>query len=260
MRVLLISDVHGNADALKAILENSGRWDYLWILGDLVDYGPEPHVVVDLIKSMKPDLVISGNHDYAVAYGVDCKCAQDLHELSVYTRFNISMKLLSREQISWLKTLPHKIELKISGKRVYVVHGSPRSPLYGYLKPNLSYDELIQQLTPQPLGAKPVEADVVITGHTHIPLNMRIGNIWLLNPGSCGQPRDGDPRASYAVLDIENNLYEQRRIKYDIDKVLLKLRNLNIEQIYFEWLKVILKQGRVFEKVDIILGKDQFND
>ncbi|MEM1639871.1 MAG: metallophosphoesterase family protein, partial [Desulfurococcaceae archaeon] len=116
------------------------------------------------------------------------------------------------------------------------------------------------QLTPQPLGVKPVEADVVITGHTHIPLNMRIGNIWLLNPGSCGQPRDGDPRASYAVLDIENNLYEQRRIKYDIDKVLLKLRNLNIEQIYFEWLKVILKQGRVFEKVDIILGKDQFND
>ena len=106
MRVLVISDVHGNADALRAVLEDAGRWDDVWVLGDLVDYGPEPQVVVDMVRELRPGLVVRGNHDNAVAFGVDCLCDPKVHELSVYTRQAISARLLSREQVEWLRGLP----------------------------------------------------------------------------------------------------------------------------------------------------------
>ncbi|MCC6041942.1 MAG: metallophosphoesterase, partial [Desulfurococcaceae archaeon] len=93
MRVLIISDIHGNYDALKTVLETARGFDYIWFLGDLVDYGPEPHLVVDLVREIKPEVALMGNHDYAVAYNTDCMCAQELHDLSVYTRLNISYKL-----------------------------------------------------------------------------------------------------------------------------------------------------------------------
>ena len=88
MRILVLSDVRGNVDALKAVVKHAGKWDYLWVLGDLVDYGPEPHIVVDMIRELKPDVIVRGNHDHAVAYNVDCRCNTATHELSVYTRLN----------------------------------------------------------------------------------------------------------------------------------------------------------------------------
>jgi len=80
LRILVISDIHGNADALRRVLEDSGRWDHLWILGDLVDYGPEPHVVIDVVRELKPDVIVQGNHDHAVANGADCRCDPVVHE------------------------------------------------------------------------------------------------------------------------------------------------------------------------------------
>lgn len=244
----MISDIHGNADALKAVFEHVERYDAVWFLGDYVDYGPEPHVVVDIVRGLNPEVILMGNHDYAVAYNTDCRCAQELHELSVYTRLNISMRLLGRDQVNWLKTLPHRNTLEFAGKKIYVVHGSPRSPLYGYLKPSLTRSELLYQLSPSPLGFDLVKTDIVIVGHTHIPMNTKINNVQLLNPGSCGQPRDGDPRVSYAILDIENNSFKLHRVKYDVDKVLSKLRSLKLDETYLKWLTAILKTGRALEK------------
>ncbi len=247
MRILIISDIHGNADAFKAVIEDASRWDSIWILGDLVDYGPEPHIVIDMVKELKPNVIIAGNHDYAVAYNTDCRCAPEIHELSEYTRRSISMKLLSREQINWLKTLPLHIVNIVAGKKMFAVHGSPRNPLYGYLKPSLSKEELLLQLTPTLFAVKPapIKADIVLVGHTHIPATIEVEGIRVLNPGSCGQPRDSDPRASYAIYDTENNTFTTCRVKYSIDRVIEKLKKLNLEERYFTWIADILKRGSI---------------
>ncbi len=242
-----MSDIHGNADALRAVLEDAERWDYLVVLGDLVDYGPEPHLVLDMIRELKPEVTIMGNHDHAVAFNTDCRCAPDLHELSEYTRRNISMKLLSEDQIEWLKTLPIRTEKEIAGRRFYLVHGSPRNPLYGYLMPNLSVEELKLQLTPSitAVSPRPLNVDYVLVGHTHIPMEVEVGKIVVVNPGSCGQPRDGDPRASYAVYDMESGKFSIFRVKYDVEAVIRKIHSLGLEERYAEWLTKILSRGRV---------------
>lgn len=247
MNVLVISDIHGNLTALKTVLENSKGWSDVWVIGDLVDYGPEPHLVVDLIKDLKPSVIVMGNHDYAVAYNVDCKCREEVRELSVYTRMNISLKLLSREQIDWLKKLRKSADTSLAGKRVYIVHGSPSDPLYGYMKPNLPHDVLLNMLllkqSEYSLSSKAVDADVVIAGHTHIPMKITVHNTVVFNPGSVGQPRDGDPRASYGLLNLDNFEFKVVRVKYDIDSVISKLKCLGLELRYLLWLERILRQG-----------------
>ncbi|MEM2627685.1 MAG: metallophosphoesterase family protein [Ignisphaera sp.] len=248
IKIAIISDIHGNVDALNAVLESVSRWDYIWFLGDFVDYGPEPHIVVDIVKSLKPDAVVMGNHDNAVALNVDCMCAPEIHELSEYTRRNISLKFLSRDQLEWLKMLPKTAEVDIGNKRFYIVHGSPRNPLYGYMYPYLSLEELKLSLTPSlvSLKPKPVRANVVVVGHTHIPMDIVVDSIKIVNPGSCGQPRDGDNRASYVVYDVETEIVEIRRVKYDVERVIGKLRELRLEDKYFNQLASILRIGRIY--------------
>lgn len=247
MKILIVSDIHGNTDAFKTVIENASRWDSVLVLGDLVDYGPEPHIVIDMVKELKPDVIVAGNHDYAVAYNTDCRCTPEIQKLSEYTRRNISMKFLSKEQIDWLKTLPLRIERMVVGKKMFIVHGSPRNPLYGYLKPSLSKEEFLLQLTPTVFAVKPspIKTDIVLVGHTHIPIAIEIEGIRVLNPGSCGQPRDGDPRASYAIYDTENSVFTIYRVKYDIDRVIEKLRKLNLEERYLIWIVDILKRGSI---------------
>lgn len=205
--------------------------------------------MIDVIRELKPEVIVMGNHDYAVAYNADCRCAEILHDLSVYTRTNISFKLLTREQVEWLKTLKHRAELTISSKHVYIVHGAPRSPLYGYLKPDLPLRELEEMLL-EPLGGfqlkyRPIKADYVLVGHTHTPFTLRVGEKILLNPGSIGQPRDGDPRASYAIFDVETGSFKVFRVKYDVNIVVEKLRRLALDSNAVRRLELILNHGRV---------------
>ena len=248
MRVLVLSDIHGNADALRAVLEHARGWDEVWVLGDLVDYGPEPHVVVDTVRELEPRVIVRGNHDNAVAFGVDCFCDPRIHELSVYTRENISLKLLSRDQVEWLRSLPIKQRIQISDHVFYIVHGSPLSPLYGYLRPDMPEEKILEHLSvpSMRLGKRGrlVSADVVVVGHTHIPFRLCVKDLVVVNPGSVGQPRDGVPAASYMILDTETLETRHYRVKYDIGKVLKKLESLGLEERYYEWLKRILLSGK----------------
>jgi putative phosphoesterase len=247
LNILILSDIHGNTDALKAVLEHANRWDSIWVIGDLVDYGPEPQIVIDMIRDIKPDFILMGNHDYAVAFNVDCRCAPNIHDLSEYTRKYISYRLISRDQIEWLKGLAIKMEKTIEGKKVLAVHGSPRNPLYGYIEPSMSLDEIKFALTPSlyALKPRPVERDIVVIGHSHKPMKIYVDNILVINPGSVGQPRDGIPKASYAVFNTEQSVFEIHRVEYDIEKVVGKLRSLKIEDRYMQWLEKILKTGKV---------------
>ncbi|MEM0504466.1 MAG: metallophosphoesterase family protein [Sulfolobales archaeon] len=246
LKLLIISDIHGNADALKTLLSRVPGWDYLWVLGDLTDYGPEPHVVVDLIRDLKPDVVLMGNHDHAVAFNTDCMCAPELHELSEYTRVNISLRLLAEDQVRWLKTLPKYYSVMLDNLKFYATHGSPRNNLYGYLKPTLSMDEVKLALTPSMYAVKPkpIEADYVIVGHTHIPMSLDVNSLKVLNPGSIGQPRDGDPRTSALLLDLRSREVRWYRIEYEIGETIRKLRSLDLDLRYVKWLESILISGK----------------
>lgn len=247
MRILLLSDIHGNGDALRQVLEDAPKHDAIWVLGDLVDYGPEPHVVVDIIRDLEPEIIVRGNHDHAVAFNTDCLCSPKIHELSVYTRENISYRLLSKEQIEWLKTLPTRREIGVDDFKIYLVHGSPRNPLYGYLYPDMDRELMKLYLTPSIMAVRPrlIAADMVVVGHTHIVLDIMVDSVRVVNPGSVGQPRDGDNRASYAILDLDRKEFKSYRVKYPVENTLRKLRSLKIEEKYYEWLKRILLSARV---------------
>ncbi|MEM4787856.1 MAG: metallophosphoesterase family protein, partial [Ignisphaera sp.] len=121
------------------------------------------------------------------------------------------------------------------------------NPLYGYMKPDLPLSELRLSLTPSMVTLRPsiIRVDTVIAGHTHIPMDIAIDGVRIVNPGSCGQPRDGDFRASYAIYNTETNTFEIHRVEYNIERVIEKLRELKLDERYVRWLTTILKTGRV---------------
>jgi protein phosphatase len=155
--------------------------------------------------------------------------------------------LLSKEQIDWLKSLPITRNLIIDNVRIYLTHGSPRNPLYGYLKPSLPESEILLALTPSiyAVRPKPVDTDLIVVGHTHIPMDLRIRGMRVLNPGSVGQPRDGDYRSSAAILDLRSGEFRLYRNHYNVEGVIKKLRSLGLDLRYLTWLEKILTSGRV---------------
>jgi protein phosphatase len=224
MKLLVISDVHGNFDALETLV-NGEKYDKMVFLGDAVDYGPEPEKVLDFLKS-NSDVNIMGNHDNAVLTGASCNCSFDMLELSDYTRENISMKLLSKSDLDFLKTFHTNYELDTGNGKAYLVHASPYNNLDGYLFAN---------------EAEKVFRDkqffnnyrYIMVGHTHF---MMIYRNKIINPGSAGQPRDFTGKPSYAVIDTENEIITMKKFKYDHDKMLGKL-------------KVLIKDENIYEKL-----------
>ncbi len=225
MKILLISDVHGNYEALKEILARE-KYDRLYCMGDLVDYGPSPEECIQELED-KADVVIKGNHDNAVATGADCGCGYEIKELSEKVR-DMTKELLSKNSMEYLEELPFE-EVK---DNMFFTHAS-KGDLYKYLKPDTPKKEFSD--------FSELNQDIVLLGHTHLPMYRRIDGKRFINPGSLGQPRDGDPRASYAVL--ENGEVEFKRKEYDIGKVKKRLD----EKHFLERAKRILEAGKVVE-------------
>jgi len=111
----------------------------------------------------------------------------------------------------------------------------------------MSLEEIRFALTPSlyALKPRPVDRDIVVVGHSHKPIKIYVDDILVINPGSVGQPRDGIPKASYAVFNIERSVFEIHRVEYDVEKVVGKLKSLKIEDKYMQWLEKILKMGRI---------------
>ncbi|MGC8663817.1 MAG: metallophosphoesterase family protein [Thermoplasmata archaeon] len=231
-RVLVISDIHSNYDALESVLLEN--FDYLLISGDLVDYGPEPHKVIDEIKD-KSDFIVIGNHDSANAFNIDCRCSEKFHDLSVYTR-NFYKRLISNDQIKFLRSLPLFKNFEIDGVRFTMVHASMTDYLYDYVLPTIGDEDLVKKF-------KNSESDFVIFGHTHLPMVRRIKSTVYVNPGSVGQPRDGDWRTSYAIIDTNEKSYFIKRIKYDLETTVQKINSMDMEINKKETLIKILRKG-----------------
>ena len=213
MRVLLISDLHSNYEALKAVIATE-TYDSVVFLGDAVDYGPQPAEVLDFLRS-ESDHSLMGNHDYALAFGEDCHCNPSMHHLSEYTRENISKKLLGKEDIEFLKTMKRRDEFELDHLKVLAMHASPYNDLFGYLFSTeaemVSKDEKLKKY------------DLIMVGHTHFPMIYK-GRI--INPGSAGQPRDGKPEPWYAILETDPFQVTFKRFHYDNLKTLEKLASI----------------------------------
>jgi protein phosphatase len=210
MRLLIISDAHSNLESLKTAVTGE-KFDKLVFLGDAVDYGPQPVEVFDFINE-NADYAVMGNHDRAAAYDEDCHCSLDMHDLSEYTRREISRALLSKQDLERMKQLPEKIITDIENIKVYMTHASPYNSLNGYMYG--SEAEMVIR------DKNLAEYSMIMVGHTHYPMYYRNR---ILNPGSVGQPRDGNWMPHYATLDTDTMEVTFKRFRYDHEKTLKML-------------------------------------
>ena len=207
MRILVVSDIHANWPALAAIDEPH---DFAICLGDLVDYGPDPLACVRWSMAHARHAV-RGNHDHGAAQHISVKGESGYRYLTRVTRPMV-WDALGPEERRYLLELPLTRQFTVAGRRFLLVHGTPRDPLDEYLM--LDPEAWAKRLQDS-------DADIVCVGHSHMQFNLRAGSSVVINPGSVGNPRDGDPRAAYAV--IEGNKVELKRVEYPVEETIARI-------------------------------------
>lgn len=227
MRILVISDIHANLDAFEAVLQDAaGQWDYVWCLGDVVGYGPDPNECVTRLRAL-PHLCLAGNHDWAALERVDLALFNpDARQAAAWTG-----QALTPANRQWLADLPTTFVLG----DYTLAHGSPREPVWEYiLEPRVAA-----------LNFRHFETPFCFVGHTHQPVIYEAqenagrvammlpdagqrrplnGRRQIINPGSVGQPRDQNPQAAYTLLDVPAGIHEHRRVAYDVAAVQARMR------------------------------------
>ncbi len=211
MLVGIISDVHANLPALQSVLDRLEKCDEIYCCGDVVGYYPYPNEVVELFKNYDIHSVL-GNHDFAVLTN-DFSGFNTIAEVAgMWTVENLSEK-----SYDFLSELPFSIKTEIFS----IYHARPGEGL----------EVLFDYLFPEEVFEPEVSTAV---GHTHLQFVKWFGEKFLLNPGSVGQPRDGDSRAAYAILNTENTKISLERTKYDIDEVCEALEKENLPEFLCE--------------------------
>ncbi|MDP1797066.1 MAG: metallophosphoesterase family protein [Planctomycetaceae bacterium] len=212
MKILLLADIHANSVALSAIRES---FDACLCLGDIVEYGTDAATCIDWVRH-HAHAAVRGNHDHSTAQRVPMPQGTGFRMLAAATRA-LHWETLMPAHIKFLARLPVTQTLQLDGRTFHLVHATPRDPLDEYLTndPKAWSSRL-----------KDVEADYVCVGHTHVPMHLELARCQVINPGSVGQPRDGDPRAAYAV--IENGRLEFRRVEYDIDRAIQQMQDAGL--------------------------------
>lgn len=208
MQIGVISDIHSNIVALEAVLRKleEERPEKILCAGDLVGYYPFPDETVSRVRDVEA-LCVLGNHDFGLITDTPREFNRMAKRALDWNRRN-----LSEENLVYLEELPETRRLIIDDLDIFIAHGSPNHPIDEYIwKEDIDEEFLNRSFETIP--------DVVILGHTHRPYVQIIGETVCLNPGSVGQPRDGDPRASFAVIDTESYEVEIRRVEYEIDWV-----------------------------------------
>lgn len=237
MELGLISDVHGNQPALDAVLADMPNVDQVYHCGDAVGYNPFPK---EVLKTFSKERIISiqGNHDRKISTDIDsmgtasepeARNDADIRPSELARAAGIwTHKQLDAGEIEYLADLP--AELTIEDGTVKLVHGKPGDQdarLYPEdYEPSLFDDE-----------------SILVHGHTHVQHAEHFDGRMLVNPGSVGQPRDGDPRAAYAVIDLETNTTDLRRVPYPIEEVVEEIQKTSIPSQLCLW----LEEGEIVE-------------
>ena len=237
MRYLILSDIHGNLTALEAVLTAAeGRWKKAVCLGDLVGYGPDPNEVVDAVRKIRA-VSIRGNHDKAVGDILHADTFNPAAQLALFW----TREQLSRKNLKYIETLPHG-PLKVDD--FSIVHGAFCDEDEYVFAPAQALDGLLAATTAISFfGHTHIQGGFALRGESLAVLNTKpvLGKIsfdlaierdvkYLLNPGSVGQPRDGDPRAAFAIADLGQNRVEFWRVSYDIESVQARMVRANLPQ------------------------------
>jgi predicted phosphodiesterase len=226
MRILVISDIHANLEALEAVLAAAEPFDRVWCLGDLVGYGPDPNACVERVRDLRRYQCLAGNHDWAALGQLDLSdfnTEARLAALWTGQQLTADNRAFLVARPTWIGPLEDRYTL---------VHGSPRHPIWEYILDEGTAAANFDQF----------ESQVCFVGHTHVPViyvetkgkartqrpvldeRMPLGEErMIINPGSVGQPRDGDPRASFLILDIERGQITYQRVEYAIEQTQAKM-------------------------------------
>ena len=232
MRYAIIADIHSNLAAFTAVLDDikhQGETEEVWCLGDIIGYGPDPRQCIELLRQ-RNHTAVAGNHDLAVTgkistFDFNPEAAAACHWTA---------EQLSPEDIDYLSSLP----LVLQKDDFTLTHGSPREPVWEYLLSTSAAEENFAYF----------QSQFCLVGHSHVPLVFEYNeahtcclsefpidaeialakNRLIINPGGVGQPRDGDPRASYAIYDSETRTIRHHRIPYDIETTQVKMREYGL--------------------------------
>jgi len=213
MRIAVLSDVHANLPALRAVLRDVDAIgpDEIWCAGDLVGYNPWPNETLEALQARRVR-AIRGNHERAVLSG-DTAWFNELAAAAVkWTRVHMSVS-----SVGYIKELEDRTRAIMGDGTVAMYHGSPRND-----------DEYVLPWAATPDLLATARADIVILGHTHLPMAFAWPSGMLVNPGSVGQPRDGDSRAAWGILDTARCTFEVRRVPYDVDAVAKEIRRVGL--------------------------------
>jgi diadenosine tetraphosphatase ApaH/serine/threonine PP2A family protein phosphatase len=234
MRIGLFSDVHANLEALGSVLKayEQARIDRYVCLGDIVGYGANPNECCQLVRQLT-DLVVVGNHDAACCG----RMSPEWFNLAARTAVEEHSRMLEASHMQWLEQLPYRLDFDT----MLLCHGSPyRLEEFLYILEEADIEEILQHV--------PARQPLIFVGHTHRGTTfiyrekpgLRIwedsrdrikvlpGHGYVFNVGSVGQPRDGDRRASYAIMDTEAMTFELKRVDYDVDTASAKIRRLGL--------------------------------
>ena len=224
MKVGVISDIHGNKDSLDAVLgafDEQGV-DVIVCLGDMIGYF---HQSLEVLESIRESNVITilGNHEAYLLEILDCPANRWRGYNLEYVKESIPSRTLR-----WLQDLPISFSIHSRDLDIAFFHGSPWSPLMEYVYPDYGYFNRFCELP----------HDIVVLGHTHYQLVKNIGAHSVINPGSCGLPRDGDRRAGAAILDLDDTLsIDLLRVDYAVDAFIATAENENVSSDALKKLK-----------------------
>ncbi|MCX7641706.1 MAG: metallophosphatase family protein, partial [Elusimicrobiales bacterium] len=220
---------------------SSRNIDSFIICGDIIGYGPQPIECINEIRNLKNIQIVMGNHDAVIAEKIDIRWFNEYAKKSI----EITKKMLTEDMIEWFKSLP----LKIETQKYTTVHGSPKNPLKEYLLSEMQCNENLKFLN----------TNILFYGHTHIPMYFSInpeGKIEgdfikpfakikikeyhkiFINPGSVGQPRDGNAMASFGIFDEDSMMFELIRVNYDIKKVQDMMKEFGMHQLLIDRLEM----------------------
>ncbi len=240
MRYGIISDIHANLAAFETVLQDMGPVDALWCLGDLVGYGPDPNECIELLRRHN-HLCVVGNHDMAAVGRMD---TEEFNPQAAFAA-DWTAAALSERSRNFLLSLPERLE----AAPFTLVHGSPRSPIWEYITNEGRAAPNFEQF----------DTPACLVGHTHVPSlfmeeagrvrgqmpgpgdRVEIGHKRIIaNPGGVGQPRDGDPRAAYAMYDSETRILEWRRVEYPIQVTQQRMKQFGlpgrlIDRLTYGW-------------------------
>lgn len=236
MRIVLVSDIHSNVVALDAVLAVLPEHDALWCLGDTIGYGPEPNVCLTRMQSLATH-TLTGNHDLASLGEISLEYFNPVARVA--NKWNNAQ--LEPELRQWLQTRPARLELD----EATLAHASPRDPIWEYVLDTATAKANLDHFN----------SAICFIGHSHVPLmfaqpasgnatfsHAPAGSVlelkdqvrYIFNPGSIGQPRDGDPRAAYALWDTEARTVRWERVPYDIAATQKQMRAVKLPEVLAE--------------------------